>query len=816
MLSPYRVLDLTDHRGELAAMILGDLGADVIRVEPPGGSEGRLGGPCREEGGEGESLQFLAYNRNKRSVVVDLSQSKARAQFVELLAGADFLFESGPPSALAEQGFDFETLSEINPHIVVTRITPFGSDGPHAWFAATDLTVAALSGSLFVQGNPARAPVRISAPQSWRHAGAWAATAALVAHANLRRSGIAQLVDVSAQGAMTWTLMDQVGASTVGADRVKRQGSLQVSVYGEFLDSVFPCRDGFVHFAPGNSEADGFIAWLVEDGWLDVSYLETKWTVPSDLPREGHTSLAKERLFELIKNLVSRYEREELMSHYIKRGVRTAPLNSARELLRLPHLCERDFWITHELSDGRVANAPGAFAKSSIRAIAPPGQTPRLDQHRVEVADAPKRSVTGPQNPDGRLPFEGLKIADFTWAVAGPMSTKILADHGADVVRVESFSRQDLLRWLGPYKDDVEGLNRSIAWAQWNTSKRSVALNLKSPGGIELARKLIGWADVYVEKFSPGTVDRLGIGYQAVKTINPRIIMASSTMMGQTGSGAKVGGWGSHAASIAGFYELTGWPDLPPDGPYLAYTDVIAPMFTASVLMAAVDHQRRTGEGQYIDLSQLEMALHFLAPELLDYQVNGRTPRRMGNRDLLNAPQGIYPCVGEDRWCAIAVASDAQWGCLRKALGNPDWANEPALHSAKGRRERHDDIDKHLSEWTRKRDWNDIMRQLQKVGVAAGVVQGSDDLHRDPQMRHRGFFAAVHEHAELGMTSYADYPYRISGSATATRFGAPCLGEHSEDVLREILGLDASEIAAAVEAGAVEIPRRKQDGGIEF
>jgi len=319
---------------------------------------------------------------------------------------------------------------------------------------------------------------------------------------------------------------------------------------------------------------------------------------------------------------------------------------------------------------------------------------------------------------------------------------------------------------------------------------------------VDVARHLISWADVYLESFTPGTVDDLGIGYEMARSLNPSVIMASTSLMGQTGPARSVAGFGYHAGAIAGFYEVTGWPDLPPDGPWFAYTDTIAPRVLASTIMAALDHRRRTGQGQFIDACQLEMALHFLAPQIIDFNVSGRTVTRAGNHSETMAPHAAYPCSGDDQWCAIAVENDAQWEDLRGALGDPAWARDPKYNTTAGRLQHQGELDARISEWTGGRSAEEVMSRLQTVGVPAGVVQRSSDLLRDAQLAHRGFFRYL-EHPEMGNIPYSGHQFRIRGYDSGPRFPAPLLGQHNEFVLREILGMTDDEITEALAAGGI-------------
>ena len=404
---------------------------------------------------------------------------------------------------------------------------------------------------------------------------------------------------------------------------------------------------------------------------------------------------------------------------------------------------------------------------------------------------------------DDQLPFEGLKVADFSWVWVGPTSTKYLADHGATVVRVESKVRPDIVRSIGPYKDREAGYNRTHAFNDTNTSKLGVTLDLKTPEGLDIAKRIIKWADVYVESFASGIVSKLGIGYETARELNPSIIMVSTCLMGQTGPASDFAGYGFHAGSVAGFYEITGWPDLPPDGPFTAYTDAIAPRMLASTIMAAVDHRRRTGQGQFIDAAQIEMALHSLAPQIMDYNINGRVVTRNGNRSDNAAPHGAYPCAGEDQWCAIAVETEEQWRSFKKVLGDPDWVKDSRFETVEGRMEQQDELDQLVSSWTAGLTPKEVMDRLQQEGVPSGVVQRSSDLMQDPQLKHRKFFRDL-DHIETGLLPYTGHMFNIRGYDNGPRFAAPALGQHNEHVLKELLGMSDDEITEAIIAEALE------------
>ena len=401
-----------------------------------------------------------------------------------------------------------------------------------------------------------------------------------------------------------------------------------------------------------------------------------------------------------------------------------------------------------------------------------------------------------------QLPFEGLKVADFSWVAVGPITSKYLGDHGATVVRVETEGRPDILRVAGPFKDGVPGPNRSHFYGDFNSSKVGLSLDLKNPAGLDIACRLIEWADVYFESFTPGTMDALGMGYEKARSLNPSILMVSTCLMGQTGAARSLAGYGFHAGAIAGYYDITGWPDLPPDGPWTAYTDVVSPRFISALVMAALDHRRRTGQGQHIDAAQMEMGVQFLAPQIIDYNASGKIVSRNGNRSDVAAPQGAYPCAGDDQWCAIAVDTEQQWEDLRLTMGDPAWAGYDRFKSVEDRLSNHDEIDGHIGQWTMDKTAQEVMDLLQSHGVPSGVVQRSSDLLQDPQLAHRNLYRYM-DHPEMGNIPYTGHQFRIQGYDSGPRSPAPLLGQHNEYVLKDLLGMTDEDMIEAVIAGAI-------------
>jgi benzylsuccinate CoA-transferase BbsF subunit len=400
------------------------------------------------------------------------------------------------------------------------------------------------------------------------------------------------------------------------------------------------------------------------------------------------------------------------------------------------------------------------------------------------------------------LPLTDVKICDFMWVMAGPASTRILADYGATVVRIESPARIDTARTLQPYHGNQLGPDSSGLFGNCNAGKLGISLDLRNPASRTVVHDLVRWADVVTESFSPKAMRGWGFGYEALRAVNPAIIMLSSCLMGQTGPLAKIAGFGNMAAAIAGFTNLAGWPDRSPAGVFGAYTDYISPRYTAMAILAALDHRRRTGEGQYIDQSQAECSIHFLGPAILDYTVNGRVDVRAGNSDAAFAPHGVYPAAGEDNWVAIVCRDDEDWRRLCAAMENQELAHDSRYASAEGRLKHREVIDSSIAAWSRKFDRGAIQSRLQSRGVPTHQVQGSADAYADPQFAHRGHFVAL-DHPRLGKFTVEGPRAKLSRTPAVVRRAAPSLGQDNQHVLENILGYDETRITELVASGAL-------------
>ncbi len=824
LLRPCRALDLADDKGILCGKILADLGADVVKIEKPGGDPARKIGPFYHNIPDSDkSLFWFAYNSNKRGITLDIETATGGEMFVRLVRTADFVIESFAPGYMDGLGLGYEALSTINPRIVMASITPFGQTGPYRDYKANDLVCWAMGGMMYMTGDYERAPVQVSFPQSYVNGGAQAAAAMLIAHFWRETTGLGQYIDVSIREAIVFHLQQVQQYWDIAKMVLTRSGCYRTGhTRGAVMRLIWPCRDGYVSLTMmGGPLAKltlvPLVKWMNEEGATDDFLRSFDWN-------NYDSATATQGFFDQIEKPVARflkrYTRAELFEQAAKRSIILYPVNTAEDVLADRQIAARSFWtaVDHPELNARITY-PGAFFKSTevngnIRHRAPlvgehnhevlgaELRTPSSGPLGLEKANAVEHGSQGEQPDNASVDdraFAGIRVADFTWAAAGPLTTRYLSDHGAEVIKIESAVKVDSSRTATPYRDNMPGLNRSGYFARINRGKFSLGLNLSDPRGIELAKRIIAKSDIVIENFTPGTMERWGLSYSDLRRIKADIIMVRTSQLGQTGPLATHPGLGTSLVALAGLTHITGWPDHVPTGPFGAYPDHTAPPLATALIAAALDYRRRTGRGQQIDLSQYEASLLFLTPVLLDCSVNGTVHSRTGNRVDCAAPHGAYPCSGNDRWCAIAVSSDEEWFAFCRVLGDPAWSNEPGFATPSGRKQNEAELERLVGEWTKGRTAEEVMRLMQAEGVPAGVVQTAEDLQNDPQLEHRGHQWTL-DHPEIGIHTSDAPPFLLSRTPARPERPAPCLGEHNELICRRLLGMSDDEFAGLLTA----------------
>lgn len=682
-----------------------------------------------------------------------------------LLASADVLVEYGARPELA-------TVRAEHPRLIHASLTPFGATGPRAHFRGGELVCAAMGGVLRMLGDRDRAPVKEALDACLFHAHGAAAAAIMLALHERELSGRGQHVDVSVQEVAASRLTNALVLYQFDRRRLERTG--QWLQYGRAaVRCIWRLRDGYAFHtlmsgrfgAPANA---ALCTWMDELGY-DNPMRQVDWlsydrsALPADTRAVWEAALAR---------FFSERTKVELETEGQRRGINAAVLYEPSDVLSDPQLQARGFWVMRE-HEGRPVQMPGHFLRAQLTA-------PR------EVHPPPRRVA----HPSAAL--AGVKVLDLSWALVGSLTTKALADHGACVVKVESSKRPCLTRLdVQVSRSTAKSLDDKPWYAQLNSSKLSVQLDLKHPRAREVLTPLIDWADVVVENFSPGTLDKLGLGYRSLQEHKADLIMISASAYGQTGPLSQSWGVDGTIAARSGRTLLTGWPDRDPVLPGgVPYADAVVPQFMVAAVAAALTRRRHTGQGCYLDVSMLELSVHQTARALLDQQLEA-APTRSGNRDRTVWHQGVYPTRGDDRWIAISLFDEADYQRLCELASGP-WP--PALaHDP-------DQLDQRLAEYTAEHDAHTLMQTLQAAGIAAGAVQDIADLvDNDPQLRSRPAWVTL-DHLALGPFAHQTTPYhleRTPGRPTP----APLLGEHTEHVCVHLLGLTREHYQELQNAG---------------
>jgi crotonobetainyl-CoA:carnitine CoA-transferase CaiB-like acyl-CoA transferase len=812
---PYRVLDLSDERGQLAGQMLSDLGAEVILVEPPDGSRSRRLAPFvnGHEDDPEYSLWFWSYNRGKRSIALDLDNPDDAAKLRTLAATADVIIESDRPGAMAKRGLGPDDLGALNPALVYTSISPFGQTGPKAQWAATDLTLVGAGMQLTVTGDADRPPLRIPLDQAYLHASAEAASATLIALYDRNRSGLGQHVDVSAQQAILQATQSTALNHLYGSpEGTRMSGGAKLGPFEIRLRS--PAADGFVSTTILFGSAIGpfgarLFEWIHAEGECADSDLEIDWENFVDGVMTGRIPIDEyARIQDVAAEFTSKRTKADLLANALEKRLLMVPVSTVTDVAESAQYADRAFWRdVHTPAIDRSVRFPGPFAKFSKTEMTIDQPPPQIGQDSDEVLATSDGAPAAPAVPtaddkrgDGEGALAGLKILDFMWVMAGPAATRVLADNGAQVIRIESANKIEAARTIQPFWQNEGGAENSGLFQNMNAGKNSISLDMSKPESIQVVHDLVRWADVVCESFSPKAMKGWGLGYEELKAIKPDIIMTSSCLFGQSGPLSSLAGFGTMGASLSGFYDVTGWPDRDPAGCFGAYTDYISPRFLSAAILAAVDHRDRTGEGQYIDLSQAEASISFLAPALLDYTVNGNEADRPGNRHPTLVPHVVAPAAGEDQWVAVACESDEQWQALCSVMG---FGDDLASLDRPGRKAKEDEIEDLIGVWTATRERADIQQALQDIGVACHQVQSSADLASDPQLEHRNHFVRG-EHAEHGEIPVEGPRFHLSRTPANVTKAGPTIGEHTFDVLLGVLGYDDEKLSELVVAGVLE------------
>jgi len=774
--------------------LLADLGAEVLKIEPRGGDAARAWGPFSGAAPSAEdSATFLAWNGGKHSIELSGDRAVDAPRIDALGADADVLVTNLLPGERAQWGLDIDALERANPGLVTVLLSAYGETGPLAGERAAQLNVCAAGGISVILGEPGRTPLSlpfgVPAQQAAMH-GAAAALAALFAR---RRTGRGQRVDISETDVLAFYAGGMSLFILGGGGKWKRRGFERHG--GIYPSGFYPCKDGFIFLATQTrAQWKGFLRLMGDPEWAQ-----------EDPALQDGVAIGWQRADEVDVHFIpwlAQHTRRELMEMAASADLVLGPINEAADILSEPHLEAREFWVEEQLG-GRRVRLPGIGYRLS-RTPWRRGPAPRLGEHDgasfasrgvAPASVARERTATGPAGrPLSRGPLAGLRAIELGFNWAGPLVGQILADMGMEVIKVESAGRLDFMRHWPHARAFFHNANRG---------KLSVSLDLKTSTGRDLLRQLAGHSDLVFDNFAAGVMSRLGLGYDDLRRVNRDLVVLSMAMAGQEGPLRHLRGFATIATGFAGLEASVGYRDIGSTGfPSIGLGDANAAIQGVLAALAALWHRDRGGEGQRIDLSQIEAATALAAELLAEAQLGDVTPHARANDHPRMAPHGIYPAAGDDRWVALAVLDDACWQRLVALLGSPQWAVDPVLALAAQRRRRSQEIDGLLADWTRSQDRDALVERLRACGLAATPVLEIEELAAWGPLAARGVATEVESFEEGSRTVYST-PWHLAASPRAIAGPSPRVGQHNGYVLGEILGLSDAELASLERTGVL-------------
>ena len=783
-LAHLRVVDLTDIRGAFAGRLLADLGADVIKLEPPGGDPARLRPPfAGNVEAADRSLPFLYRNANKRGATLDLRDASGRRRLAGLCDAADILIENLSVAERAACSLAPHTVQERHPHLIHVALADFGLDGPRAGWRAEPLVAFAASGALYQSGFLDLPPCAMPGYLAYDCGAIFGVVGALTALLDRARHGAGQLVEVSVQEAAIHGLNPW---AVPMADYARTYPLLPASAPrnadGAYL--VLPTADGYIRFLPGTPRHwRAFVKLLGDPEGLSGPEWENAI----------FRLLNNDVIRLLAADLLSGRQRAEVFAAAQRLNLPAAPVHTPDEFVAAEQTRVRGYF--RHTNFPHIADAP--FAPGPINFSATPAVLRRPAPAPGEddgAGFAPRPPDTPATGGSGAL-LAGMRVVDLGVGAVGPEIGWVLAELGAEVIKIESRANLDFLRAVTVEPDTP---NRAWTFNDESRGQKSVCLDLSTQRGRQIALQLCAQAEVVIENNRGGVVKAWGLDYEHVRTVRPDVIYVASQGFGRGGPLGEAPSFGPLNSSFAGTNWLWNHAEAPyPAGSALNHPDHIASKLAAAAVLAALEHRRRTGEGQLIEMSQSEAAAYFAGEFYLEGLCTGRPATQVGNGAPHAVPHGVYPCAGEDRWCAIAVVGDDAWERFARCLG---WSVETRFASLAGRLAARAALDARVAEWTRGRSAEDVAETLQAAGVSATVVASPDDTRADPHLAARGAIVTL-EHPEIGAERHIGNPLRMSRTPLVTAGPAPLLGTDTHGVLADWLGMSASEVDELLATG---------------
>lgn len=799
-LTGLRIVEISNGKTEMCGRFLADLGAEVILVEPPAGATSRQLQPLVE----GVSLYFATHNANKRSVTLDLNDRGDQTRFEQLIDASDIFIDTTRPGTLDSLGLGADKLMARKPELVVLSITEFGQTGPYRDYLATNAVHIALGGVLCRSGMPGEIPLLPPANLAYESAAVQAAWCVLIAYWQRLQTGVGDHLDFSIHDATAQVLDPALGVTgSAAAGASARSTAVRDRPPPIPLYPTLQCADGYVRVCILNPRQwDGMSAWL----GASHEFADSEFRVISKRLRViGGVNQAIAELF--------RHQRvTDLVAEGQRRGVPIAALATPATVLKDEHFAARGAFVPLEVAPGLQGSVPSGFLEVNQMRAGIREHAPGIGEHNeyvfgvggvVDTAkqkDPVRASAIAPTGQ--RRPLEGMRVLDLGVIVAGAELGRLFADQGAEVIKIENRAFPDGLR-QALHSDAL----MTSSFAAGHRGKRSMGINLKSSKGVDIFKQLVAKSDVILSNFKPGTLDSLGLGYNELKMVNPRIVMADSSALGSTGPQSRSLGYGPLVRMMTGLTSLWCYPDE--DNSFCdcntIYPDHAAARVVAVGALAELISGRRSGQGGTVSVSQAEIFLTSTSEYFLHESIRPGSFVSHGNASEYYAPEGVFPCAGGDEWCVISVQEEQQWPKLARAIGRPDLLEDVRFSTARGRVEHRVEVEAHLVEWTRKHAPGEVMQILQAEGVPAGKMLRLYEYDADPHLQARGFFRILKQPGLPDEIITENGPTKALHLPDPEMRPAPYQAEHTREVASQVLGLPDSEIDALIESGDLEV-----------
>jgi crotonobetainyl-CoA:carnitine CoA-transferase CaiB-like acyl-CoA transferase len=772
-----RVIDHADENGEMCGRLLADLGAEVIRVEPRGGAASRRMPPFHGD----VSLYFAVRNLGKKSVTLDMDSADGRRRLDSLLDAADVWIESHRSDDL-----DRREVLERHPGLVITSITAFGLTGPYRDYAATDAVLVAMSGLLFRSGVPGKPPLLPPGAIAYDIAGTTAAFATVAALWDRAKTGRGQHLDVSVMEAAAQTsdwAMPNFSATKARGGSFYEIRSGSAPVY-----TMYPCADGYVRLIILNRRQwHAMRAWLGEPQVLQAELFDHLL---------GRMSIQTDILDPMCAEFFKDKSKLELAHEAQRRGLAMTPVLSPDEVLAADHFAARKTFREAEVADGVTDRVADGFFILDGHRLGFGGRAPAVGENDREKFAPIAKATTLSDITQRRYPFAGLRVLDFGIGGVGVEAGRLMAEYGADVIKVETRAHPDFIR-------AIYGTEMNPAFASSSRGKRSFGINLRTERGLEIIKRLIAVADVVIENSATGTMEKLGLGYEHMREINPRIVFASSQLMGATGPWKDWIGFGPNSRTAGGMTYLWNFPEggMPPGSGAIHPDHLAGRMLALGAVATLLARERRVGG--HLEVAQVEVIIGLLADLMLKAALEPGSVGPQGNLSARGAPWGVYPCAGSERWCAITIRDDDDWRRFRMTIGNPEWARASEYETARGRIEARAEIDRRLTEWTSTRTDREVTDLLQRAGVPAGFMMYASDMPTDPHLLARGYPQQV-DQPGVGAMMFEGPAFHATSIPEPIVAPAPALGEHTREICRTILSMPDAEVSKLIADGVLE------------